>query len=182
MPRTQKKLKQGQIALVCDDCAELVHDDDGYLCVIDGHDSVKRWRVLHDGCSLGTPGCSRSAISEPIVRSGRVVTYTGLLAVLADLSTDGAIGFSETSWPALLLRLAFDTEWELNGRRPLADLEAENRSALKAAGFSRELLTSREVERERERREKTYDGDRRQAKRFVSETAGHGRIAFAEGN
>ena len=74
-----------------------------------------------------------------MVRSSRVGTYSQLLVTLSDLATDPRIDFANTAWPALLQRLAFDTEWEHNGRRPLADLEAENRSVLKAAGFSREL-------------------------------------------
>lgn len=134
MSRARKKLEPGAVAVTCDKCGTLISDDDGYLCVVDGHGGVKRWRAFHDGCKDRPHLAGRCAIPI-VVRSSRVSTYSQLLVTLADLATDPRIDFANTAWPALLQRLAFDTDWERDGRKAFADLEAENRSALKSAGL-----------------------------------------------
>ena len=86
---------------------------------------------------------------------------------MADLATDPRIDFAKTAWPALLQRLAFDTDWERNGRKAIADLEAENRAALLSAGLwnrSGAPVSAQEIERDRERERKAYEDDRRKTK------------------
>lgn len=184
MSRARKKLEPGAVAVTCDKCGTLISDDDGYLCVVDGRGAVKRWRAFHDGCKE-RPHLAGGCAKPIMVRSSRVSTYSQLLVTLADLANDPRIDLANTAWPALLQRLAFDTDWERNGRKAFADLEAENRSALKSAGLWNKAgapISAGEVERERERREKAYDEDRRHTEQFVSEIAGHERIAIGEGN
>lgn len=169
MSRARKKLGPGEVAITCDKCGTLIGGDDGYLCVVDARGAVKRWRAFHDGCDArstnrlgGDP--RRESI---VVRSSRVRTYSLLLTTLADLATDPRIDFARTAWPALLQRLAFDTEWERNGRRSFVDLEAENRSALLSAGLwnrSGAPVSAQEIERDRERERKAYEDDRRKTK------------------
>lgn len=170
MPRVENRLKRDQIAVTCDKCGMLISgDDDGFLCTIESRDGTRRWRAFHDGCDRrstnrlgGDP--RRESI---VVRVSRVSTYSMLLTTLADLSTDPRIDFAKTAWPALLQRLAFDTDWERNGRKAIADLEAENRSALLSAGLwnrSGAPVSAQEIERDRERERKAYEDDRRKTK------------------
>lgn len=171
MPRVEKKLKRDQIAVTCDKCGILISgDDDGFLCTIESRDGTRRWRAFHDGCDTRAPtrlgGDSRR--ESIVVRVSRVSTYSVLLTTLADLATDPRIDFAKTAWPALLQRLAFDTEWERNGRRSLVDLEAENRSALVSAGLwnrSGAPVSAQEIDRDRERERKACEDDRRKTKR-----------------
>lgn len=170
MPRVENKLKRDQIAITCDKCGMLISgDDDGFLCTIGGREGTRRWRAFHDGCDTRAPnrlgGYPRR--ESIVVRASRVNTYSLLLTTLADLATDPRIDFAKTAWPALLQRLAFDTEWERNGRRSFVDLEAENRSALLSAGLwnrSGAPVSAQEIERDRERERKAYEDDRRKTK------------------
>lgn len=162
---------------------------------------MRRWRVLHDSCTLDRASGSRtriesagdaaggSAIGSAIVRSGRVATYTQLLSVLADLGRDGSAGFATTAWPNLLQRIAFDTNWELNGRKGMTDLGIENRSVLSSAGLgskggvivevpevnAESIARQERKERQRQRKEQGDCG-------FGEENAGLVRLAIGERN
>lgn len=130
-----KRLKPGQVGLVCDKCGALISDDGGYLCVVDGRAGVKRWRAFHDACNT-TPALADCGAKPIVVRSERVATYSMLLTTLADLATDPRIGFAKTAWPALLKRIAFDTDWsQTEGRKTQKELASEHREMVKAAGL-----------------------------------------------
>lgn len=137
-------LKPGEVALTCDTCSGLIRDDDGFLCVIVGRDGSKRWRSFHDDCdprSHTSPGGDLRS-GAVIVRSGRVTTFSQLLTTVADLARDPRIDFAKTAWPALLQRIAFDTDWQwTDGSKRQAQLAKEHAAALKSAGFTQKLTT-----------------------------------------
>lgn len=135
-------LKPGEVALACDTCSGLIRDDEGFLCVIVGRDGSKRWRSFHDDCdprSHTGPGGDFGR-DRVIVRSGRVATFSQLLTTIADLARDPRIDFGKTAWPALLQRIAFDTDWQsTDGRKRQAQLLKEHAAALKSAGFTQKM-------------------------------------------
>lgn len=135
-------LKPGEVALTCDTCSGLIRGDDGFLCVIEGRDGSKRWRSFHDDCdppSHSNPGGDLGR-DRVFVRSGRVSTFSQLLTTVADLARDPRIDFSKTAWPALLQRIAFDTDWQwTDGSKRQAQLAKEHAAALKSAGFTQKL-------------------------------------------
>lgn len=165
-----KRLKPGTVALVCDKCAALITGDDGYLTV-----QNKRWRMYHDGC--------HSRTEAVVVRSSRVSTYSLLLTTLATLAADPRTGFADTAWPALLQRLAFDTDWvQTDGLKTQKQLATEHREMIDAAGFNRYMQSDGEVALELIRKKNAYEYDKREREASVSENAGQRRTSIGEGN
>ncbi|MCC9186422.1 hypothetical protein [Mycolicibacterium mageritense] len=108
-----------------------------------------------------------------------MATYTELLATLAELARCPQMDFAGTAWPALLQRLAFDTDWQLTDGRRSAELGKENTKLLAAAGFTprtSRLMTPAENERERALRELRHDEDRRAlARKLATDMAAENR-------
>ena len=166
--RRTPAIKPGELAIVCDECTGLIKGDEGFLTAVPGHDGKRRWRAYHGDCeSLANVVAreSRAGTGKAIVvRTGRVATYTELLATLAELARCPQMDFAGTAWPALLQRLAFDTDWQLTDGRRSAELHRENARFMAGAGFARQssrLMTPAENERERAQRELRHDEDRR---------------------
>lgn len=166
--RRTRAIRPGELAIVCDGCSELIKGDEGFLTVVPGHDGKRRWRAYHGDCESLAKVIARESKSGTgkaiVVRTGRVATYTELLATLAELARCPQMDFAGTAWPALLQRLAFDTDWQLTDGRRSAELGKENTKLLAAAGFAprtSRLMTPAENERERAQRELRQDEDRR---------------------
>lgn len=143
MGRNPNKLQPGRVALICDRCSLPISGDEGYLVT-----QNTRWRLFHDDCQssgaiteAATLGGTRRNGGKPIiVRSSRVSTYSLLLTTLATLASDVRVDFANTAWPALLKRIAFDTDWcQTDGRKPIGQLMKENSDMTKAAGLGHQL-------------------------------------------
>ena len=138
--RRTRAIRPGELAIVCDECTGLIKGDEGFLTAVPGHDGKRRWRAYHGDCeSLANVVAreSRAGTGKAIVvRTGRVATYTELLATLAELARCPQMDFAGTAWPALLQRLAFDTDWQLTDGRRSAELHRENARFMAAAGVT----------------------------------------------
>ena len=173
--RRSPAIKPGELAIVCDECTGLIKGNDGFLTVVPGHDGKRRWRAYHGDCeSLANVVAreSRAGTGKAIVvRTGRVATYTELLATLAELARCPQMDFAGTAWPGLLQRLAFDTDWQLTDGRSVAELHRENTTFIAAGGFARQssrLMTAAENRRESAQRELRRDEDRRARSRGLT--------------
>ena len=133
--RRTPAIKPGELAIVCDKCTGLIGGDEGFLTVVPGHDGKRRWRAYHGDCESLANVVAREPKSI-VVRTGRVATYTELLATLAELARCPQMDFAGTAWPGLLQRLAFDTDWQLTDGRPSAELGKENARFMAAAGVT----------------------------------------------
>jgi hypothetical protein len=149
MPRNPNKLKPGQVALTCDECSKPITGDNGYLVV-----QNRRWRLFHSECksiaeienAAASGGVAENAKQPIVVRSSRVSTYSLLLTTLATLASDTRIDFANTAWPALLKRIAFDTEWcATDGHKRGGELGREHAEKIKAAGFTQKLTRAEPI-------------------------------------
>ncbi|MGU3497636.1 hypothetical protein [Mycobacterium sp. C31M] len=139
----------GHLTLLCDACGDAIVerktkrggiDGGGYLTV-----ENSRWRMYHDGCKSVTQVPSSpdfhiagTSYGMPVViRVGRVSTYPSLITTLADLASN-MTGFDKSSWPALLKKIAFDTEWMndmAGGQKTAREILDENRAIYESAGI-----------------------------------------------
>ncbi len=133
--RRTPAIRPGELAIVCDECAALIRGDEGFLTVVPGHDGKRRWRAYHGDCESLANVVAREPKSI-VVRTGRVATYTELLATLAELARCPQMDFAGTAWPGLLQRLAFDTDWQLTDGRSQDELGRENARFMAAAGLT----------------------------------------------
>ncbi|MFL0286530.1 hypothetical protein ACJH6H_14820 [Mycobacterium sp. SMC-21] len=122
----------------------MIIGDEGFLTVVPGLGGIRRWRAFHDNCGLrarnadvlrALAGYDVGGLKSVVVRTGAVATYTELLTTLAELARCPELDFAQTAWPALLQRLAFDTDWELTDGRGKHDLRRENATYIQAAGL-----------------------------------------------